>query len=253
MARLVKNKPLWSQIEQQLVNAINNGTYPVGTLLPPEVALCELYGVSRHTIRAALGAITRQGLIRRAPHLGTVVIATSNSPRFEMYLPSLGDIDTLASKYARTLLSIEKTKTTEKTSEILGFPIGTSLLRLDYVRRLPNDNRILSYCRTWLLNVNPSLEEILRSNTDTPLVLLLEQHTHLICYTIHQRFRACTLHEGLCKELGISPHQPVLEVTREFLDQQHSPIAVAKNYYLDSDDEYTMHVNRKGNHEGNSL
>ncbi|VTR61109.1 HTH-type transcriptional regulator frlR [Serratia fonticola] len=56
---------LYKRIARELVQSIASGKYPVGTLLPPEMELCEQFDVSRHTIREALRDITEQGLIVR--------------------------------------------------------------------------------------------------------------------------------------------------------------------------------------------
>ncbi|TAM66542.1 MAG: FadR family transcriptional regulator [Microbacteriaceae bacterium] len=51
------------QAQNQLLAAISSGDYPPGTLLPSERVLCEMFGVSRVSIREALAGLAATGLI----------------------------------------------------------------------------------------------------------------------------------------------------------------------------------------------
>lgn len=50
----VRRRPrLSAAVVEDLVNAIVMGTYPVGTALPPENMLCDMYDVRRTVVREA--------------------------------------------------------------------------------------------------------------------------------------------------------------------------------------------------------
>jgi GntR family transcriptional regulator, transcriptional repressor for pyruvate dehydrogenase complex len=55
------------QVEKQLREAIMSGQFGQGDKLPPETELAEQFGVSRPTVREALGALVSSGLIRKVP------------------------------------------------------------------------------------------------------------------------------------------------------------------------------------------
>ena len=55
------------QVERQLREAIMSGQFGQGDKLPPETELAEQFGVSRPTVREALGALVSSGLIRKVP------------------------------------------------------------------------------------------------------------------------------------------------------------------------------------------
>jgi GntR family transcriptional regulator len=57
--------PLHVAIAAQIAAAIASGRLAPGTRLPPERHLAESLGVSRMTVRQALGALERDGLLRR--------------------------------------------------------------------------------------------------------------------------------------------------------------------------------------------
>jgi GntR family transcriptional regulator len=57
--------PLHATIGRQIAAAIASGQLPPGTRLPPERHLAESLGVSRMTVRQALGGLEHDGLLRR--------------------------------------------------------------------------------------------------------------------------------------------------------------------------------------------
>jgi len=57
--------PLHAQITSQIADAIRAGRLQPGARLPAERDLSEALGVSRMTVRQALGALEREGLVRR--------------------------------------------------------------------------------------------------------------------------------------------------------------------------------------------
>ena len=59
------SKPLHVTIAEQLAAAIASGALAAGARLPPERHLAESLGVSRMTVRQALGDLERDGLLRR--------------------------------------------------------------------------------------------------------------------------------------------------------------------------------------------
>lgn len=65
--------PAYVQIAEALGKLLKSGELPAGYPLPPERALCDRFGVSRMTYRAAVGMLERQGLILSFRGRGTFV------------------------------------------------------------------------------------------------------------------------------------------------------------------------------------
>lgn len=65
----------WVRLADDLTRGITNGDYPLDSYLPTEMELCEKYNVSRYTVRLALADLTRMGLIKRWPRLGSKVVS----------------------------------------------------------------------------------------------------------------------------------------------------------------------------------
>lgn len=64
---------LHSEILEQLTASIQDGQWPVGCKLPGEMALAEMFQVSRTCIREVLKALAYSGIVEARPGLGTFV------------------------------------------------------------------------------------------------------------------------------------------------------------------------------------
>lgn len=66
-------EPLKQQIADILIKGIQDGTYPPRRRLPSESEICETYGVSRDTARAATAIVVAEGLAHTVRGKGTYV------------------------------------------------------------------------------------------------------------------------------------------------------------------------------------
>lgn len=65
--------PLYLQIIEQILNSITNGQLVKGDKISNEYKLCEIFGVSRLTLRQALGVLESDGQIYRKRGEGTFI------------------------------------------------------------------------------------------------------------------------------------------------------------------------------------
>jgi GntR family transcriptional regulator len=69
----IRSTSLAEQAVAILIERIRGGVYPAGTQLPPEHELAAAFGVSRATIRSAIGVLAERGLVVRRHGVGTFV------------------------------------------------------------------------------------------------------------------------------------------------------------------------------------
>ena len=65
--------PLYRQLAQQLIEAIESGDWEAGEALPSERVLAETLDISRITARKALDRLVALGLIQRSRGSGTFI------------------------------------------------------------------------------------------------------------------------------------------------------------------------------------
>ncbi|MEG8024873.1 winged helix-turn-helix domain-containing protein [Sphingomonas aurantiaca] len=61
----LRQQPRYLQLAQTLINEIEDGRYPIGTLLPTEFDLCDQFGASRFTVREAIKRLVQSGMVSR--------------------------------------------------------------------------------------------------------------------------------------------------------------------------------------------
>lgn len=71
-----RREPLYKMVRDDLRSQIDRGRYGDGDLIPPEQALCDLYGASRITVRRAVTELATEGLLEKIPGKGTFVRAS---------------------------------------------------------------------------------------------------------------------------------------------------------------------------------
>lgn len=71
--------PRYRQVAEQIRRDVAGGRYTPGERLPSEGALARAFGISRGTLRQALGALGREGLVQTVPGYGSIVSAQSDT------------------------------------------------------------------------------------------------------------------------------------------------------------------------------
>jgi GntR family transcriptional regulator len=79
---------LYQQIYDDIKHKIGSGEYREGQALPSEAKLCEIYGVSRVTVRKALEELENAGVIERIRGKGPIVAR----PKLRRNMSSLGSL-----------------------------------------------------------------------------------------------------------------------------------------------------------------
>src|SRR5919201_2582585 len=74
--------PKYHRVKEAVLARIVDGTWPPGTLLPPEPELCQEFGVSRITVRKAIGDLVHEGKVHTVRSKGTFVTAPKLCERF---------------------------------------------------------------------------------------------------------------------------------------------------------------------------
>jgi GntR family phosphonate transport system transcriptional regulator len=134
---------IWRQIEQSLAGEIARRVLSPGSKLPPEPVLAERFGVNRHTVRRAVAALERDGLVRIEQGRGTFVqehavdYMVSRRTRFSENL-LLRD----KSRRKRLLRSTELPARGE-VARALGLRAGAMVIRIEAVTEV--DERPLSH------------------------------------------------------------------------------------------------------------
>ncbi len=122
--------PLFRRLAQSIGDAIEDGTHPVGGRLPTEKELSRRHGVSRHTVREALGELRDRGLIESRQGVGTIVVRASARPGYTESYASIEELTRFAKGTPLRVLRVEDVIVDDALAPLLRGRPGQSYLRI---------------------------------------------------------------------------------------------------------------------------
>ena len=78
MINKYSNIPLYSQLKNLIIKKIDNAEFSANSKIPSEQELCELYDISRPTVRQAISELTNNGYLYKEKGKGTYVSASKS-------------------------------------------------------------------------------------------------------------------------------------------------------------------------------
>jgi DNA-binding GntR family transcriptional regulator len=125
--------PLYFQVASRLQQLIEEGELPVGGRLENEVELADRLGVSRPTMRRAIGYLVERGMLVRKRGVGTQIVHPK--VRRPVELSSLYDDLVKAGQRPRTEIKLlEIRPAPDAIAEALGIPFGSEINWLERLR-----------------------------------------------------------------------------------------------------------------------
>lgn len=140
--------PLYSVVRDQLRSEIHDGCYPQDKPIPSEAAIGARFGVSRITVRHALGELQREGLIYKVTGRGAFV----NKPRVQQAvnrLEGFGEAMTrLGFASSNRVLRMRRTLAPATVAAVLGVAPDKPVSEIIWLRNL--DGAPYCYELSWL-------------------------------------------------------------------------------------------------------
>jgi len=157
--------PLYAQAEKVLEDLLVHRRYRIGDRIPPEAELVRSLGVSRATIRAAVGRLVGRGLLVRRQGSGTFLARLperSDQPspvgiKLGSSVAHLGRLETYTSIAERLgletdseQLRVEAARTTPDEADALELPVNGEVTRVSRVLLLDGE------AAAWMIDVLPA-------------------------------------------------------------------------------------------------
>jgi DNA-binding GntR family transcriptional regulator len=221
--------PLYARVAQELSAAISSGRFPIGSLLPTEIELCETYGTSRPTIRLALQELQAMGLVSRKKRLGTRVEAATPQTGYSQSVATLEGLMQLAEDQVRVVRRIETVVVDRPTAKRLGVSPGSDWIRIELLR-LPGDGNVkkpLGWTETYIDGEYTKVAKLLRKQPKVLVSSLIESIYGRRVAEVEQTVRAVALPPALATVLHADADSPALCVVRRYLDHTNEAFEIA--------------------------
>lgn len=232
--RLLAGNAKGEQLQEILEQAVAQAE--PGTLLPSERELAERYGVSRMTVRNAIGGLVARGLVYRLQGQGTFVA----QPRITQpaALTSFSEDMTARGMTASSIvLAQEIAGASSAIARTLKLPEGAPVVRLERVRC--GDGQPIAVERAHLpARRFPGLEQV--DVTSQSLYGLLARRYGCRLAASDQRVSAVRLTAAEAHLLGASRELPALRIERVSFDGAGEPVEYVRSLYRG--DRYELHT-----------
>jgi len=204
------------QVYLVLRDRILSGAVGFGAKLPNEYELANNHGVSRVTVRRALGELARERLIERRRSAGTrVIYRPSPAPMIADISGVLANLADMGRRTAVKLLSFDYVPAEGVVAQMLGVAPDQLLQRSVRVRSV--DGQPFSYLTTHVpesVSVTFTGEEL----GSRPLLELLERAGVKVEHA-RQRISAGLATSDVAEALGLHTGSPLIELVRVVYDQ----------------------------------
>lgn len=169
--------PAYRHVYGKLRAAIKDGSYAPGSLLPTENELCEIYEVSRTTVRKAVGMLVAEGHLKVKQGRGTEVLNASTSQRLNLMSSVTETLMDKGFKVTTQGMCIDRVPAIGGVAEALELQEGESVYRLQRVQCADGEPIaiMLNYLRE---NLVPGFDQ--HVNAFTSLYSFLESQYHLV-------------------------------------------------------------------------
>jgi GntR family transcriptional regulator len=203
--------PLWAQIEASLRARISSGELGPGDRLPAERDLARDLGVSRMTVRQALGALADAGLVERGVGRGTFISGAGKVVHdLRRVIGFTEAVERHGLRAGAKVLEARERQPPARVAAALGLLAGMNTFR---VRRLRSaGGRVLAIEDTWL----PArrVPGLLEQNLTGSIYALLRDAYRLEPVESLERLEPIAASAQEARVLGIEPGAPLMQVER---------------------------------------
>lgn len=221
--------PRYQIINQDLTAQITSGALKRGERLASEADLAQHYGVSRMTLRQALGQLEAEGLVVRRHGTGTFVADERPIRRRGNTLgPFHEQLGVPEEDLATRVLYKDVVQAPEEVTRSLGLGSRQRVVNVQRVRLL--DEKPIAFQESWIpYLLAPALirEDLVRGS----LYLTLARYGIEVAWA-EQQVSATILASEDAARLGVPAGSPALRLRRIAYMEDQTPIEVARSYTL---------------------
>lgn len=231
--------PLHVQAEELLRKLIEEEDYKNGKLLPGEVELSMMLGISRNTLRQAINQLVFEGLLVRRKGVGTKVARKGMTSGVRNWLSFSQEMKMLGIEVHNYELRISRMKANPEIAGFFDIDEQTRCVVMERVRGNPEFPFVyfISY-------FNPALPITGEENYILPLYEMLEKEYGIVVKLSKEAVSASLAGDFIAEKLEIAANDPILIRKRFVYDEKGVPVEYNVGYYRADAFTYTLEAER---------
>ncbi|MDG5789382.1 GntR family transcriptional regulator [Evansella sp. AB-P1] len=223
--------PLYMQLKEIIQDDIQNGKYVIGEKIPSEFFFAEEYGISRPTVRQAIGELVQEGVLVIKRGVGTFVCSQPIKTNVSSLTTFAEQMKTTGIKDQAVLIQKDVIKATNFLSEQLNIPVDSEVYEITRLRL--GDNEPLAIRKSFIpVHVHPTLLD--KNLEDVPLYETLYKDCNIVAERAKQTFQAVPATSFEAEWLDVKIGVPLMLSQGVIFDQREQPVEMVKMYYLGS-------------------
>lgn len=231
--------PLHVQVEELFRKLIKVEPYSKGALLPKEVDLANLWGVSRNTIRQATNKLEHEGLIVRKKGIGTrAAEKKSLVTGLDHWYSFTREMQEKGIEVINLLLKTELINSNETICNFFNCSPDKKIFKLSKLKGENADEPIV-YFESYF---HPRIGLGKDDDFNTPLYTMLQESYGVVVHQSRENISACQAGTVLGKKLKVPAAFPVLKRERFVYDINGKPVEYNIGYYRSDKFTYTIEI-----------
>lgn len=232
----------YAVLTKSLLEGITNGGYPVGSMLPTELELCEQFGVSRTTVREAIRRLRDMGLVSRKAGIGTHVRAQYSAPRYVHSIESISDIFRHSKATAKpVLLGHASTVAAKDEEELRDYVPAQHWVRFEFMRSLAGKDVPMVHVRAYMQPAYESIIKLIPTRRDPVYTLIQREHGDTVVEVL-QEFKAALIPAQQARILKVKAGSAGLYVVRHYIGEADRLILLTLSMYPSDRFSYAMRL-----------
>jgi len=230
--------PLYAQAEELLRKMIKEPEYQEGKLLPNEISMAKLLGISRNTLRQATNKLVFEGLILRKKGVGTFVTHPVDS-KAQNWMSFSQEMKSKGIGVVNYDISHAWVQPSSEVQHFLGIPGETSVLKMERLRG-GKDGPFVFFVSFFHPRTGLTGEE----DFTRPLYDILKEDHSIYVNLSKEEITARAANPKLAKKLNLETGEPILVRKRFVYDPGRRPIEYNIGFYRADSFVYSLEISR---------
>ena len=231
--------PLHNKVEKMMRELIERPEYQNGSFLPKEVTIAEKLGVSRNTVRHAIGKLVNENLLVRKKGVGTIVAARRISTRLDSWWSFTKEMKSRGINVVNFESDVQFIPATEEIAGVMNIKKRTKIIKFSRIRGTSTGPSLLTI--SWF---HPRLKMTAEADFSKPLYELLEEDFGSIASISREEISAISADVSLAEKFNIEVGAPILFRKRLVSDSDGRLIEYNKVYYKGDGFTYNIDISR---------
>ena len=235
--------PLYVQIMENIDHLIESHEWTVGSMLPTEKELCNIYNVSKITVREALKLLVRDGKLRRVAGKGTFV----TKPKLEQNLDRFFSFSKWAIQNnlesATRVLKVDIDQCDDHIAKHLSLKDEREVTRIERIRLGDNEPLMVEFI--WVpTSICPNL--YLQDLANVPLNDIVRNSYALPIIKATESIEAIFSDDYISRLLNIERESLLLSVEHTAFTHGSKSIYIARSFYRGDRVKFLIDLTEKG-------